>query len=160
MTIGPMKAYRQAVQKYSGMKRLTDEAMQDWLDVVLPKLPACRKQMFIDEIFFLTTGLPPMDVDLISESNQKEVQSRGEKVGTSKRNLKAEENAFWIQRRAVEVFGAESKATEWLTRKNRTLKNTTPLSLLGTKAGNARVEGMLKRVKRSPLPSQTSLKAT
>ena len=39
MTMGMMQGYRQAVQKFSGIKKLTDEAMQDWLDIALPKLP-------------------------------------------------------------------------------------------------------------------------
>ncbi|MCS6291365.1 MAG: DUF2384 domain-containing protein [Nitrospira sp.] len=55
-------------------------------------------------------------------------------------------------------MGGEDAATAWRTRKHRALKNKTPLSLLGTTAGNARVEQLLKRTKQSPLPVRTSLK--
>ena len=66
MTMGPMRAYRQVVKKYSGIKTLTDEAMRHFLDVVLPTLPHRTQQMFADEIFFFTTGLPPMYTDPVS----------------------------------------------------------------------------------------------
>lgn len=77
MTIGPMDAYRQAVHKYSGMKKLTDEAMDHWLDVVLSTLLPRTQQMFVDELFFLTTGLAPMDPDPAPEMNKEEPSYRG-----------------------------------------------------------------------------------
>ncbi len=128
------------------MKTLTDEAIQHWLDEVFPTLPSRTQQMFVDEVFFLTTGLPPIDVDLISASNKEKPSSQVGRPGTTKRNLKAEEDAFWIQRRAAELFGTEEKACVWLTRPHSALKKATPLSRLGTKTGNARVERLLTRI--------------
>lgn len=55
-------------------------------------------------------------------------------------------DAFDIQWRFAEVSGTESKALAWLTRPNRALKSRIPLSLLGTKVGNARVEAILGRI--------------
>ena len=51
MTLGMMEGYRQAIQKYSGIKKLTNKAMKDWLDIALPKLPPRTQQMFVDEVF-------------------------------------------------------------------------------------------------------------
>lgn len=152
MTMGMMQAYRQAVQKFSGLKLPTNEAMQHWLEEVLPTMPPRMQQMFVDEVFFLSTGLPPMEADPISESNGEKPSSQRRQPGMAKRDLKAEEDAFWIQRKAAEVFGSEEKATSWLIRKSRALKKKTPLSILGTTAGNARVEEILKRVRRVPPP--------
>lgn len=158
MTMGMMEAYRQAVKKFSGIKKLTNKAIQNWLERGLLRLPPHAQQMFVDEVFFLSTGLPPMRADRISASKDEAVSLQGGKPGVLKRDSKAEENAFWIQREAVEVFGTEDKASEWLTRKSHALKNKTPLSILGTKAGNTRVEKMLKKVRESPLPVQPSIK--
>ncbi|MBX9657396.1 MAG: MbcA/ParS/Xre antitoxin family protein [Nitrospiraceae bacterium] len=158
MTMGMMQGYRQAVQKFSGIKELTDEAIQDWLDNVLPTLPPRTQQIFVDELFFLTTGLPPMYAD--SEHPQPPKSARAPRAKTTKtrNNPQATQDAFDIQQRVSEVLGGEDAATAWLTRKHRALKNNTPLSILGTTAGNARVEQLLKRTKRSPLPVETSLK--
>lgn len=157
MTMGMMQGYRQAVQKFSGIKKLTDEAMQDWLDIILPKLPPRTQQMFVDEVFFLTTGLPPSYAE--SECSQPPKSGRAPRATTTqtKINPQATQDAFDIQQRASDVLGGEDAATAWLTRKHRALKNKTPLSILGTTAGNARVEQLLKRTKRSPLPGKTPL---
>lgn len=146
MTLGPMQAYRQVVKKYSGSKKLTDEAMLHFLDVVLPTLLPRMQQMFVDEIFYLTTGLPPMYADMEPTSPAKGARTRHTKSVNSRGNGQATQDAFDIQRRAADVFGSETKANSWLTRPNRMLKNKTPLSILGTKAGNARAVGLLKGV--------------
>ena len=39
MTMGMMQGYRQAVQQFSGIKKLTDEAMHDWLDIPAREWP-------------------------------------------------------------------------------------------------------------------------
>ncbi|CAE6794086.1 MbcA/ParS/Xre antitoxin family protein [Nitrospira defluvii] len=157
MTMGMMQGYRQAVQKFSGIKELTNEAMQDWLDSVLPTLPPRTQQIFVDEIFFLTTGLPPMYAD--SEHPQPAKSGRVARAKTTKtrNNPQATQDAFDLQQRASDVLGGQDAATAWLTRKHRALKNKTPLSILGTTAGNARVEQLLKRTKLSPLPGETPL---
>ncbi|WP_145976118.1 MbcA/ParS/Xre antitoxin family protein [Nitrospira moscoviensis] len=69
----------------------------------------------------------------------------------------ATQEAFDLQQRVSDVLGGEVAATAWLIRKHRALKNKTPLSILGTTAGNARVEQLLKRTKRSPLPVDAPL---
>lgn len=147
MTMGMMQAYRQAVQKFSGLKMPTNEAMQHWLEEVLPTLPPRMQQMFVDEVFFLSTGLPPMEADQISEPNGEKPSSQGRQPGMAKRDLKAEEDAFWIQRQAAEVFGTEENASTWLTQPHPALKKATPLSCLGTKTGNVRVERLLIQIK-------------
>lgn len=158
MTMGMMQGYRQAVQKFSGIKELTDEAIQDWLDNVLPTLPPRTQQIFVDEIFFLTTGLPPMYADREHPQPAKSGRVARAKTTKTRNNPQATQDAFDIQQRVSEVLGGEDAATAWLTRKHRALKNNTPLSILGTTAGNARVEEILKRTKRSSLPVETSLK--
>lgn len=158
MTMGMMQGYRQAVQKFSGIEELTDEAMQDWLDIALPKLPPRTQQMFVDEVFFLTTGLPPSYAD--SEHPRPPKQGRASRAKTETRMIDAQatQDAFDLQQQVREVLGGEDAATAWLTRKHRALKDKTPLSILGTTAGNARVERLLKKTKRSPLPVETPLK--
>lgn len=146
MTMGMMQAYRHAVQKFSGLKMPTNEVMQHWLEKVLPTLSPRMQQMFVDEVFFLSTGLPPMEADPLSESNAKKPNSQGRQPGMAKRDLKAEEDAFWLQRQAAEVFGTEEKASTWLTRRHPALKKATPLSCLGTKTGNVRVERLLTQI--------------
>jgi hypothetical protein len=146
MTMGPMRAYRQVVKKYSGIKTLTDEAMRHFLDVVLPTLPHRTQQMFVDEILFLTTGLPPTYADLEPTTSVRGARTPRSKSIRSRGNGQATQEAFEIQRRAVEVFGTEAKARAWLTRPNKTGKNKSPLTMLGTKAGNARVVAILNRV--------------
>lgn len=155
--MGMMQGYRQAVQKFSGIKELTDEAMQDWLENVLPTLPPRTQQIFVDELFFLTTGLPPMYADSEHPQPPKSARAPRDKATKTRNNPQATQDAFDIQQRASEVLGGEDAATAWLTRKHRALKNKTPLSILGTTAGNARVEKILKSAKRSPLPPETSL---
>ena len=49
---------------------------------------------------------------------------------------------------AREVFGAEEKATIWLRRTNRALRNRAPLSLLDTDLGAREVENVLVRLER------------
>ncbi|SPP64619.1 hypothetical protein NITLEN_20259 [Nitrospira lenta] len=146
MTLGPMQAYSQAVHKYSGRKKLTNKAMLHWLEVVLPTLPPRTQQIFVDELFFLTTGLPPMYADSEPTKTRKSAEKPAGKRKTVKRSAQATQDAFYIQQEAVEAFGTESKANVWLTRPNSRLKNKTPLFLLGTKAGNARVQNLLKQI--------------
>lgn len=155
--MGMMQGYRQAVQKFSGIKELTDEAIQDWLDNVLPTLPPRTQQIFVDEIFFLTTGLPPMYADREHPQPAKSGRVARAKATKTRNNPQATQDAFDIQQWVSEVLGGEDAATAWLTRKHRALKNKTPLSILGTTAGNARVEQLLKRTKRSPLPVDAPL---
>ncbi|MBH0196207.1 MAG: DUF2384 domain-containing protein [Nitrospira sp.] len=57
-----------------------------------------------------------------------------------------EQVALQILRDAIEVFGTKSKACAWLTRPNRACQNETPLSLLATKTGTARVKQILGRI--------------
>ncbi|MBX9657492.1 MAG: MbcA/ParS/Xre antitoxin family protein [Nitrospiraceae bacterium] len=158
MSLGMMQGYRQAIQKFSGIKKLTDKAMKDWLEITLPKLPPRTQQMFVDEVFFLTTGLPPMYADSEPLQPPKSARAPRDKATKTRINPQATQDAFDIQQWVSEVLGSEDAATAWLTRKHRALKNKTPLSILGTTAGNTRVERMLKKVKRSPLPVETSLK--
>ena len=146
MTLGMMEGYRQAIQKYSGIKKLTNKAMKDWLDIALPKLPPRTQQMFVDEVFFLTTGLPPVYADSEPTKKSKSAEDPPGKRKTVKTSAQATQDAFYIQHEAVEAFGTESEANVWLTRPNSRLKNKTPLSLLGTKAGNARVQNLLKQI--------------
>lgn len=160
MTMGMMQGYRQAVEKFSGIKKLTDEAMQNWLENVLPTLPLRTQQIFVDEVFFLTTGLPPLYADAEGPQPPQSGKAPRASATTARINPRATQDAFDLQQRASEVLGGEDAATAWLTRKHRALKNKTPLSILGTTAGNARVEGMLKRVKRPSLAAKTSLKKT
>jgi putative toxin-antitoxin system antitoxin component (TIGR02293 family) len=47
---------------------------------------------------------------------------------------------------ATEVFGAEEKASMWLTRSNRVLQGTAPIELLDTDLGTQVIESMLGRV--------------
>jgi len=47
---------------------------------------------------------------------------------------------------ATEVFGAEEKASTWLTRSNRILHGTAPIELLDTDLGTQVVETMLGRI--------------
>ena len=47
---------------------------------------------------------------------------------------------------ATEVFGAEEKASTWLTRSNRMLHGTAPIELLDTDLGTQVVETMLGRI--------------
>lgn len=157
MTMGMMQGYRQAVQKFSGIKKLTDEAMQDWLDIALPKLPPRTQQMFVDEVFFLTTGLPPSYAESECPQPPKSGRASRAKTKTMMIDAQATQEAFDLQQRVSDVLGGEVAATAWLTRKHRALKNKTPLSILGTTAGNARVEQLLKRTKRSPLPVDAPL---
>lgn len=146
MTMGSTKAIRQVVKKYSGIKKLDDKAMDHFLQVVAPTLPPRMQQMMFDELFFLTTGLPPMYADLEPKTTAKGARKRHMKSVKPRGSGQATQDAFDIQRRAVDVFGTEDKATAWLTRPNRLLKNKTPLSILGTMTGNTRVEQILGRV--------------
>lgn len=146
MSLGMMEGYRQAIQKYSGIKKLTNKAMTDWLDIALPKLPPRTQQMFVDEVFFLTTGLPPMYADSEPPKKRKSSKKPTGKRKTVKTSPQATQDAFYIQHEAVEAFGTESQANVWLTQPNSRLKNKTPLSLLGTKAGNARVQNLLTQI--------------
>lgn len=146
MSLGMMQGYRQAIQKFSGIKKLTDKAMKDWLEITLPKLPPRTQQMFVDEVFFLTTGLPPMYVDAEPTKKRKSAEKPAGKRKTVKTSAQATQDAFYIQHEVVEAFGTEPKANVWLTRPNSHLKNKTPLSLLGTKAGNTRVQNLLKQI--------------
>lgn len=145
MTMGPMRAYRQVVQKYSGIKPLTDEAMRHFLEIVLPTLPHRTQQMFVDEILFLTTGLPPTYADLEPTTPVRGTSTPRSKSTRVRGKGHATQEAFEIQRLAVEVFGTEAKARAWLTRPNRRCQNKSPLTILGTKAGNARVVAILNR---------------
>ncbi|MDN5942810.1 MAG: DUF2384 domain-containing protein [Nitrospira sp.] len=47
---------------------------------------------------------------------------------------------------ATEVFGAEEKASMWLTRPNRVLQCTAPIELLDTDLGTQVIESMLGRI--------------
>ena len=76
-----------------------------------------------------------------------------------KRDLKAEEDAFWIQRQAAEVFGTEENASAWLTRRHPALKKVTPLSCLGTKTGNVRVERLLTQIQQGEKRKQATDRA-
>jgi uncharacterized protein (DUF2384 family) len=77
---------------------------------------------------------------------RKSAEKPAGKREADKKNAEATQDAFYIQHEAVETFGTESKANVWLTRPNSRLKNKTPLSLLGTKAGNARVQKLLTQI--------------
>lgn len=51
-----------------------------------------------------------------------------------------------IVSQALQVFGTEPKASEWLRRPNRALGNEAPLQLLDTDAGTRLVEDTLGRI--------------
>ena len=73
--------------------------------------------------------------------------TRGATNATSRtRRGPAEQAALQILRDAIKVFGTESKAQAWLTRPNRACQNKTPLSLLETETGTARVKQILGRI--------------
>lgn len=146
MTMGSTQAIRQVVKKYSGIKKLDDKAVEHFLQVVAPTLPPRMQQMIFDELFYLTTGLPPMYADLGPKTTAKGARKCHAKPAPPKKNGQATQDAFDIQRRAAAAFGSETKASSWLTSPNRLLKNKTPLSILGTMTGNTRVERILGRI--------------
>jgi hypothetical protein len=55
--------------------------------------------------FFLTTGLPPYYPGLESKAKRKTLKKRQQKQLKEKKSLQAEPDAFWLQRRATDVFG-------------------------------------------------------
>jgi putative toxin-antitoxin system antitoxin component (TIGR02293 family) len=88
---------------------------------------------------------PPQLMRLI-EINERTAQRRKEQ-GT----LTAEESdrlarVARVTHRAVEAFGNEEQAREWLQRPNRALQGALPLELLGTDAGAELVTDELGRI--------------
>jgi len=56
---------------------------------------------------FLTTGLPPYYPGLESKAKRKTSKNRQQKQLKEKKNLQAELDASWLQRRATDVFGTQ-----------------------------------------------------
>lgn len=75
-----------------------------------------------------------------------DTQRRATSATSRTRRGPAEQAASEILRDAIKVFGTESKAHAWLTCPNRACQNKTPLSLLETKTGTARVKQILGRI--------------
>jgi putative toxin-antitoxin system antitoxin component (TIGR02293 family) len=51
-----------------------------------------------------------------------------------------------VIRQAIEVFGTDDKAREWLVRPNRALEHSAPIDLLGTDSGATAVSDELVRI--------------
>lgn len=56
-----------------------------------------------------------------------------------------------IAAHAVDVFGSEAKASEWLRRDNRALNQEPPIRLLDTDVGARQVEDLLGRIEHGAL---------
>lgn len=128
MTMGPTETFSLMAEKYGGIDKTDNQAIEHFFEIVLPTFPPRIQQILVDEVFFLTTGLPPMYAKLEPAPKGTATKKPVGKRKAVKRSAQAEHDVFYIQREAAEVFGTESKANVWLTQPNQRLKNKTPLS--------------------------------
>jgi putative toxin-antitoxin system antitoxin component (TIGR02293 family) len=82
----------------------------------------------------------------VIEINERTAQRRKEQGALTSEESDRLARVARVTRRAVDAFGDEAQALEWLRRTNRTLGGTPPLELLGTDAGAELVADELGRI--------------
>jgi putative toxin-antitoxin system antitoxin component (TIGR02293 family) len=82
----------------------------------------------------------------VIEVNERTAQRRKEQGALTSEESDRLARVARVTRRAVEAFGDEAQALEWLRRPNRTLRGALPLDLLGTDSGAELVTDELGRI--------------
>jgi putative toxin-antitoxin system antitoxin component (TIGR02293 family) len=88
----------------------------------------------------------PAGLMQVIEINERTAQRRKEQGALTSEESDRLARVARVTRRAVEAFGDEAQALEWLRRPNRTLRGALPLDLLGTDSGAELVTDELGRI--------------
>lgn len=89
---------------------------------------------------------PPSGLMQVIEVNERTAQRRKEQGALSVEESDRLARVARVTRRAVEAFGDETQAREWLQRPNRALRGAKPLELLRTDGGAELVCDELGRI--------------
>jgi putative toxin-antitoxin system antitoxin component (TIGR02293 family) len=103
------------------------------------------KYRAVERLSAFLQASPPQLMRVI-EINERTAQRRKEQGALTSEESDRLARVARVTRRAVDAFGDEAQALEWLRRTNRTLGGTPPLELLGTDAGAELVADELGRI--------------
>jgi len=103
------------------------------------------KYRAVERLSAFLQASPPQLMRVI-EINERTAQRRKEQGALTSEESDRLARVARVIRRAVEAFGDEAQALEWLRRANRTLGGSPPLELLGTDAGAELVVDELGRI--------------
>ena len=85
------------------------------------------------------------------EANERTAQRRKEQGTLTPEESDRIARIARVTQRAIEAFGNEAQARDWLTRSNRALQGFAPLGLLATDAGTVLVTDELGRIEHGDL---------
>ena len=103
------------------------------------------KYRAVERLSVFLEASPPQLMRII-EINERTAQRRKEQGALTAEESDRLARVARITRRAVDAFGDEDRAREWLQRPNRALRGALPLELLGTDAGAELVSDELGRI--------------
>ena len=103
------------------------------------------KYRAVERLSAFLRASPPQLMRVI-EINERTAQRRKEQGALTSEESDRLARVARVTRRAVDAFGDEAQALEWLRRTNRTLGGSPPLELLGTDAGAELVVDELGRI--------------
>jgi putative toxin-antitoxin system antitoxin component (TIGR02293 family) len=103
------------------------------------------KYRAVERLSAFLQASPPQLMRVI-EINERTAQRRKEQGALTSEESDRLARVARVTRRAVDAFGDEAQALEWLRRTNRTLGGSPPLELLGTDAGAELVADEIGRI--------------
>ena len=103
------------------------------------------KYRAVERLSAFLEASPPQLMRII-EINERTAQRRKEQGALTAEESDRLARVARVTRRAVDAFGDEDQAREWLQRPNRALRGALPLELLGTDAGSELVSDELGRI--------------
>jgi len=103
------------------------------------------KYRAVERLSAFLQASPPQLMRVI-EVNERTAQRRKEQGALTAEESDRLARVARVTQRAVDAFGDEDQAREWLQRANRALRGALPLELLGTDAGAELVSDELGRI--------------